>query len=595
MRNFFVVLLSAIAIVAFAGPKVLGCKRVIVRQGDDIVKVFSTNNTIYIIKESIDLGGNKVKIGQGCTLVFCGGSLSNGTVVGNHTYVKARNYEIFKRGSVRYRACIKPGANKNDPPTLIKQYHNCLVVEGTWNNKTCGTNWTGLTNGSGEDVMLAVKNYVLLHREGTFVAFPTFSALGYESTRLPSGYILDFNHSSISYPNDLNVWADRSIAIPDGASPCPMESGYGLISIGNNTTIKNLSIDGKSSHRQDEPLRLGVSCIISIGNGKNVILDNVSLSNVLGPAMTVQSGAKDLTFKNCRFKNIGEHVIYSHQYMGYCHIEGCEFDTWDSERLSVHRNGLNYLYKYAPPVNKGDVSYDELYRFELTFSCCTFNNPNRVNAQGRTLGGFLTGAFPIVVKLNDSKFLGHLPAFNPGGCEISEKSGMAYRMIVKGCDGAPYVYPAKSGGNVITEFYDCKHIPFRSVYAKRYEKCKLYLDIYESNIENVSLAFESEFTEPLMIKDCVFYDRGSEGEINHPFFHRSVVFENCQFTSYVKRDAISNIVTIKKNASIKITYKSCVIDMQGYCLLGGIYKKEDCEIIDCEIKSISPSNKTNVK
>ena len=588
MRKLFVIFLAIITILAFSASSVMGCNRVVVRQGDDLVKVFSAKNTKYIIKENLDLCGRKVKIGCGSTLVFCGGSMANGTVVGNNTKVKAKNYEIFKRGYMRYRACIEADAKPNSPPTVIKEHHNCLVIEGTWNNKTCGTNWTGLTNGSEEDVMLAVKNYVLLHREGSVVVFPTFNALGYESTKLPSGYVLDFNNSYISYPDNLDVWVDKSISIPDGSKSCSLESGYGLISTDSHTTIKNLYIDGKSTYRQDEPIRLGVSCIISIGNAKNVIFDNVSISNVLGPAVTVQSGAKDLTFKNCRFYNIGEHIVYSHQYLGYCHFEGCTFDTWDSERLSVYRNGLDYLYKHTPPVDEKIASYDELYHFELTFSECTFNNPKRVNEQGRTLGGFLTCVFPVVVELNDCKFLGHMPAFNPGSCDISEKSGKVYSMIVKGCDGAPYVYSTRSGGNVLTEFYDCVNIPFRTVYAKRYERCKLFLDVNENNIENVSSSFEMEFGYPLIIKDCEFTDIGTGNKINHPIFHRAVIFEHCKFVNNVKRDVVANIVIVKADSPIIITYTNCVFDIPDYSLVGGNYKEGEIVVENCDIKAISP-------
>lgn len=588
MRKFIIVILSVIAIVSYTAPAAQCCNRIVVCQDDDLVKVFSSNNTRFIINEDLNLDGKKIKIGEGCTLVFHGGSLSNGTIVGNNTRVKAINIEIFKRGCVRYRAYIKSDASKNDRPTLIKQYHNCLIIEGTWNNNHCGSNWTGLMNDSKEDVMLAVRNYVVLHKKDAYVVFPTFNAFGYESTKLPGGYIIDFNNSSISYPDDLDAWVDKSIAIPDGSIVCSLESGYGLISTNSNTTIKNLYIDGKSTFRPGEPIRLGVSCIISIGDAKNVILDNVSISNVLGPAVTAQSGAKDLLFKNCRFYNIGEHVVYSHQYLGYCHFEKCIFDTWDSERLSVYRDGLDYLYKYTPPFDKGVASYEEIYGFDLCYSGCTFINPSRVNSQGRTLGGFFTGTFPVVIKLIDCKFTGAATAISISkGSVISEESKTPFRIIMRGCDGAPYIHTIKTSYNIITEYYNSVNIPFRTVFAKRYEGCQLYLDLYESNIENVTSSFEAEFSEPLIIKECELYDKGNDVRINHPVFHRPVIFDNCKLLSTVRRDNVSNVVTIKKDSSLKVTFKSCLIDMPTYRLVGGNYQKDNIDIIDCDIKAIS--------
>lgn len=571
-------------------PHSYGCNRVVVRQDMDLVRVFAGANTNYVVKTDIDLGGKKVKIGKGSTLIFRGGSLSNGTVVGNETRIKSGNYEIFKRGYTRYRAYIANEARRNSPPSLLKEYHNVIIIEGTWNNKSCGSNWTGLLNNSKEDVMLAVKNYIVLHTSGSEVKLPKVNACGYESTTLPGGYTVDFNNSTISYPDSLDNWVDVSIEIPSDATACPMESGFGMITVKSNTTIKNLSIDGKSTMRPDETLRLGVSCIICLGNANNVVIENVSLSNVMGPAMTAHSNSKDITFKNCQFYNIGEHIMYSQQYKGYCHFDGCTFDTWDSERLSVYRNGMDYVYKHTPFKEGMDATYNELYSFDLCFSNCTFNNPPRVNSQNRTLGGFLTCNFPLVVTVENCSFTGASPDYNPGGgFGMSEKSKMVYRMIVQNCDGAPYVYPSKSNYNIITEFYNCKNIPFRTVYAKRYENCEMYLDIYENSIENVSSAFDVEFSEPLVVQSCTITDKGSNVRINHPILHRPIVFKDCDFSSDNQRDYVANIVNVATDNVSKIEILSCKFDMSGYRIVGGGKNIGTLSVRNCVIKSVKPN------
>lgn len=531
-----------------------GRAKVVVSQSDDLVSVFAKKNTKFIIKEDIDLGGRKVTIGDGGVLVFRGGSLANGTVVGNLTHVKAGNYEIFKRGYTRYRAYIKSGAKESAPPSLQKEYHKCLVLEGTWNNKKCGTNWTGLLNNSKENVMQAIKNYVALHSEGAKVKLPTIDAYGYEMTILPGDHTIDFNYSTISYPDDLSVWEDASITLPEGATPCSMESGYGLITLSSNTKLSNLTLDGKSTKRQDEKVRLGVSCLVSIGSSKNVTLENVKIINALGPGMTAQAGSMNITFRNCQFYNIGEHVLYSHQYQGYCHFESCTFDTWDSERVSVYRNGFNYIFKYDPPTDLKDISYDDIYKFDLIFNKCTFINPERKTIQGRTLGGFITGGFPIVVNINQCKFIGIAPPFNPGGgSKMTETTGLPNRMIVRDCYGAPYVYPSKANFNIVTEFYNCINIPFRTVYAKRYENCELYLDLYESNMENVSKSFKAEFSKPLVFKSCIIIDKGSPIKKNHPLLHRPVIFEDCSFKSIATQEEMEAVL----GSNSSVVFKTC--------------------------------------
>ena len=213
---------------------------------------------------------------------------------------------------------------------------------------------------------------------------------------------------------------------------------------------------------------------------------------------------------------------------------------------------MNYLFKHNPLPPKG-VSYDEVYRFDLRFDGCTFINPKRVNVQGRTLGGFFTGDDPVVVKVNNCRFEGAQPAFNPGGgASKSEACGYMMQLILRGCDGAPYVYPSRSNYNIVTEYYDCTNIPFRTVYARRYENCTMYLDVYEDNIENVSSSFDSEFSEPLKVKDCVFIDNGAETIINHPLFHRPIQYVNCRFNGSSSRGRSFDDLTVnKRNQSDK--------------------------------------------
>ena len=587
MNRLFYKILIALFLLPQPSCFIFACSKVVrVRQNMDLATVFATKDTKYLIKDDINLGGCTVKIGDNCTLIFDGGSLSNGTIVGHHTKVKAPNYEIFKRGRTRYRAYVTKNHNGRFPPFLIKEYRDCLIIEGTWSNHNCGSNWTGLLNKSNEDVMLAVMNFVRIHEDGVEVKFPTFDALGYEKGVIPGNHIIDFNYSTISYPSDLSIWEDTNIAIPNDAMPCALESGYGLLTVNSNTTIAHLTIDGKSTFRQNEKLKLGVSNIICIGNSQYVVFDSVNLYNVLGPAMVAHPKSKNLTFRNCRFVNIGEHILYSQQYLGYCHFEGCIFDTWDSERLSVFRNGTNYLYKHTPLQEANGATYEELYNFELTFSNCIFNNPKRVNSQGRTLGGFITCDFPISVTIDNCTFLGAAMKFNPGGDPaISEKSGKANKMIVRNCNGAPYAYSSEANCNIITEFYDCINIPFRVVYARRYENCKLNIDLYEDSFENVSGSFEKEFMEPLVIKNCEFTDNGNDVLINHPILHRPVIFEKCNFLSVAKRNN-SDLIRISTDNIQSVSFDSCVFNLPGFRLVGGLKKIQELRIKDCEFRHI---------
>lgn len=67
----------------------------------DFSKFLSAKNTKYIIKNDINLGGKVVKIGEGCKIEFKGGSLCNGTLVGNNTALETTKRNVFHNCSIR--------------------------------------------------------------------------------------------------------------------------------------------------------------------------------------------------------------------------------------------------------------------------------------------------------------------------------------------------------------------------------------------------------------------------------------------------------------------------------------------------------------
>ena len=49
--------------------------------------MLSEENTIYEIRYDFDLNGETIEMQEGCTLNFCGGSLKNGTIRFNNSYL----------------------------------------------------------------------------------------------------------------------------------------------------------------------------------------------------------------------------------------------------------------------------------------------------------------------------------------------------------------------------------------------------------------------------------------------------------------------------------------------------------------------------
>lgn len=58
--------------------------------------MLSEANTIYEIRYDFDLNGKTIEMKEGCTLKFEGGSLKNGSIVGNNTRIDSSSYKIFE-------------------------------------------------------------------------------------------------------------------------------------------------------------------------------------------------------------------------------------------------------------------------------------------------------------------------------------------------------------------------------------------------------------------------------------------------------------------------------------------------------------------
>lgn len=71
---------------------------------------FNQKNTIYEIRYDFNLNGQTIKIPEGCTLMFTGGSLDNGCLLGTNTAIVAGAYKIFGDNLMLHQYCF---ARKN--------------------------------------------------------------------------------------------------------------------------------------------------------------------------------------------------------------------------------------------------------------------------------------------------------------------------------------------------------------------------------------------------------------------------------------------------------------------------------------------------
>lgn len=65
---------------------------------DTLCGLFVNTDTVYEIKEEIDLNNSVLVLPKNCELIFTGGSFKNGTLVGRNTKVRKTDYPVFQKG-----------------------------------------------------------------------------------------------------------------------------------------------------------------------------------------------------------------------------------------------------------------------------------------------------------------------------------------------------------------------------------------------------------------------------------------------------------------------------------------------------------------
>ena len=80
----------------YVDNKVDGERYVVLMPDTELSEQITEQDTIYVVKHTFDLDfGEDLEIPEGCTLKFEGGTIENGTISGNQTYIQSDPYQIF--------------------------------------------------------------------------------------------------------------------------------------------------------------------------------------------------------------------------------------------------------------------------------------------------------------------------------------------------------------------------------------------------------------------------------------------------------------------------------------------------------------------
>ena len=566
MKLFKYISLCIIFVMTVYAPEAYGCSKVVVKQGMDFQKVFAAKNAKYVIKQDINLGGKTVRIGEGSTLAFQGGSLANGTLVGNNTKVKADDYEIFKHGRRTFRGYTLNGGYKYAIKTV-----NAIVIEGTWNNSQCGDNWTGMAAFTpNECAGLAINNYIRLHKRGAEVTLPKNGVYYVYEKIVCSGYSVDFNNSVIR-SIDFNQVEDNTVALPSGSQSKPLKSLYGLIDFnGDNAYIKNLTIDGRASQRNEVP-SLGTECLISMASNKYCLLQNIQINDAVG------CGICTYAISNCAFDNLtingcGEHGIYTHAYQGSLKFDKCSFINCGRNPILYKKRGQSACIKFS---GSRDRDYSQLKDLRAYFTRCIFQSEN--------------DGFPVATTYSDLPYAefnycewrGNVSGYSVVSSEFAEKIGQLVEYRFENC-----VNPCAKirSANTIRRLINCRdvHNPFSD--AVELSGCEIIADY--ADVENLYTGdFVAEYDKPVVCKDCSFVkQRGDYSVKNAIKFPRPMTFIRCKW-EFAPSEIIKNkgsyylVLSEKKGLNNTVRFESCDFAIEQYRML--YCNDTDVEFKDC--------------
>ena len=250
-----------------------------IKEGRNILNqdMINTSNTRFIIQYDYNLNGGTLTVPEGCTLDFQGGSLNNGSVIGNNTRV----LQQFKGN-----AQLKGSFNSNE--VYVTQY-NILNVIGIFDcNKFILTSDITLTEG----LNITTNFNIIIDGNNTTLKVP---------------YI---NLISNNTKARLCI-TDTNISITGNTLHGSDSVGFSAVGFNQSELYNSFIEDSYNEGHNSLYLR-----------GSNVIIDTLSVSSTSQNNKVLLYNAPDVILKNSKFNNLSRvQCIGVTQENNYCIID----------------------------------------------------------------------------------------------------------------------------------------------------------------------------------------------------------------------------------------------------------------------------------
>ena len=279
-------------------------------------------NTRFVIQYDYDLNGSAITIPNGCVLDFQGGSLRNGTIIGNETQITGETNAIFKNISIDgtwnvpviKSSMFSDIQNDDELNVLLKltsnQITNHIYIDyGSYTMKPKRTVWPA-NNG----LFIYQKENIIIHNLGD-IRMVDNNLTEYHVICLYKCKNITFEGGSISGDKDNHDFSESSthewghgIGVYDSTnvriggvsiSDCTGDGVY--VNIGNKINISHVNIS--------RCRRQGISIVNEVDN---VVIDNFDISGISGtaPASGIDIEPNVTSdFRGCRNISIKNGVI----------------------------------------------------------------------------------------------------------------------------------------------------------------------------------------------------------------------------------------------------------------------------------------------